>query len=159
MAKTFNNTAIAERLIKENIDPRDHDAYFAWCEEWDIFPPQYDVIDAWVQLKLDNAEVGDGVTIIGWTDKHPATIVARTAKTMTVQHDKATQLHKAADLAPHAGGFACHFAEQHKQRWDIEPDPEGATQTLRLTKKGWRTQGATKNDVGYGRTKFHDYNF
>lgn len=111
------------------------------------------------QIAIDRLQVGDGVALRGYTDIEPATIIARTAKTMTVQHDAATPLHQMADLDPHPGGFACHFANQHAQRWDITPDPNGRIEKIFLTKKGWRRRGSTRNDVSAGRRKFHDYNF
>jgi hypothetical protein len=42
--------------------------------------------------KILNANADDAATINGWSDRNPATIVKRTAKTITVQRDNATNM-------------------------------------------------------------------
>ena len=111
------------------------------------------------QVAISRLQVGDGVALYSYSDVEPATIIARTAKTMTVQHDVATQLHQMADLDPHPGGFACHFANQSAQRWDIKPDPDGAEIVITRRKNGWGQKGSSTPNAGAGRRYFHDYNF
>lgn len=105
-------------------------------------------------IAFEGLTTGDRVTISGYTDRTVYTIIKRTAKTLTVQECKATALHTTAELAPQEGGFACHFADQHKQRWKVEDDDAGTVRTIKYgPKNGW------PRDVNVGDNYFHDYNF
>ena len=110
--------------------------------------------------EIDNLEVGDGVTIAGYTDQKCYTIVEKIGRTqMLVQEDTAKRLHEAGDLGPMVGGFACHFAEQHKQRWEVTPNPDGAIVKITRRGNGWGQKGSKTANVRAGRNYFYDYNF
>jgi hypothetical protein len=47
-----------------------------------------------VMPEILDAVADDAATINGWTDRHPATIVRRTATTLTVQRDRTSQMSK-----------------------------------------------------------------
>jgi hypothetical protein len=66
----------------------------------------------WI-VKAREFVVGDGATTCGWSDRHAGTVIARTAKTMKIQYDKATLLNgpdsgekDALKFSP--GGFVGH---------------------------------------------------
>lgn len=91
---------------------------------------------------LDNSqtpvpEVGMGVTRLGWTDRHPYTVVeVRTPKKIVVRADKAVRTDK--------NGLS------ESQTWEITPDPEGEEVTLTLRIDGkWRAVGEGKGGTGW----------
>lgn len=43
-------------------------------------------------INILDANAADAATINGWSDRYPATIVKRTAKTITVQRDRTEQM-------------------------------------------------------------------
>lgn len=103
--------------------------------------------------------VGDGATVSGWSDSEVHTVIARTAKTLTLQRDKATLLNPvgsgekdALQFAP--GGFVGHTSGV--QRYEYERDENGETCVARLTKRGWQVNGSR---VGSGRFEHYDFNF
>lgn len=120
---------------------------------------------------LDTAKVGDGATYKIHTDTQPMTIISRTAKSVTVQEDKATLLNgfnsgeaDALEFSP--GGFCGHTSG--RQRYTFEPNPEGAISkfTRRVLRDGsvtWKITGHRTNSPGCtlraGRSKHFDYNF
>ena len=102
---------------------------------------------------------GDGATVRGYSDADAYTVVARTAKTLTLQQDKQTLLNGTGSGAPDAlqfspGGFVGHTSG--RQRWECSPDASGRTVTARLTLKGWSADGKS---VGAGRRPHYDFNF
>lgn len=89
--------------------------------------------------------VGGGATILGWTDRHPGTVVSvsPSGKTAVVREDRAVRVDG-------NGMSDC-------QEYRYESDPQGCTWTARLTKRGWRAAGA---GVVFGRReKYHDFSF
>jgi len=121
--------------------------------------------------EFENAVVGDGATACGYSDNKAATIVARTAKTITIQYDKATILNgpnsgEADALVATPGGFCAHVSGT--QRWATERDENGSKDvySLRKTRTGakrWVLKGAGANQSGVslieGRSHYYDYNF
>lgn len=105
-------------------------------------------------------EVGDGVTMYLWSDAHACTVIARTAKTLTIQQDKAT-------LDPNfkpewiAGGFAAHCTNSDEQEWTYERDPNGEIIKCRWSEKHgrWQTGSDGSIKIGRGRHEHYDYNF
>lgn len=106
-----------------------------------------------VNVMMDNAvaakqpvpRVGDGATHVMWTDRHAYTVieVSASGKTVKVQRDKATR----------TDGRGMTDAQSYK----YEPDPQGAVRTVRLTKRGWRSNGEA---VLMGvRDEYYDYSF
>lgn len=121
--------------------------------------------------ELDTAKVGDGATFTLYTDSNAATIIARTATTITLQFDKAELLNgfdsgeeDALQFAP--GGFVGHTSG--RQRWAHERDPEG--RIVKVSRRVLRNGAVRWVQVGHGtrspgcsatagRHHFHDFNF
>lgn len=107
---------------------------------------------------LDEAEIGDGVTVHYYSDADAGTIIARTEKTLTIQMDKATLLN-GSELEFIPGGFAAHCSNQRIQKYSYERNLEGHIMKVTRRKNGeYKVQGST-NSVTEGRHKFYDYNF
>lgn len=116
----------------------------------------------------DRLQVGDGATYCGFSDKQAGTIIARTAKTITWQRDKATLLNSATSgekdaLTYTPGGFAGHM--EGKQRHSYERDESGIIRkfTLRSQTGRWMITGAKANgragQLIEGRHEHYDFNF
>ena len=91
--------------------------------------------------------VGMGVTVLGWTDRYPGTVilVSPSGKTINVQEDLAVRTD--------ANGMS------ESQEYAYSPDPHGRIWTFRLGKHGWR--GANKGPglrLGV-RERYYDYSF
>ena len=105
-----------------------------------------------------NAKVGDGATIVFWSDRHAGTIIKKTKSTITIQRDKAT-------LDPNfkpewiAGGFAGHCTNQDEQSYTYERNEKGKTYTIRWSKKYNRYGQPDNIRAIKGRREFYDYNF
>lgn len=130
-------------------------------------------------------EVGSGVSIHGYSDINPATVieVSPTGKRIKVRECSAKLLNGPDSGEPDAlkfsvGGFAAHVSGT--QRYDITENPEGIVTeySLRTVTREryidgkrqkvkvelWKRVGesvgnSTKSDLSEGRTKFYDYNF
>ena len=103
-------------------------------------------------------KVGDGVTINLWSDRHAATVIKVTAKTVTVRRDKATLN---PDFKPEfiPGGFAAHCTNQSEQRYTYEPDEKGEIRTFHWSDKFQRYGQPGNLTLSKGRHEFYDYNF
>lgn len=105
-------------------------------------------------------DIGDGVTMYLWSDAHACTVIAKTAKTLTIQRDKAS-------LDPNfkpewiPGGFAAHCTNAEDQEWTYEPDPNGEIIKCRWSEKRgrWQTGSDGSIRIGRGRHEYYDYNF
>lgn len=109
----------------------------------------------WESAKQPTPEVGMAATVLSYTDRHPATVIA-VGKVVTVQEDKA----KRTD----ANGMS------ECQSYDYARNPEGRVWHFRRLKDGWRevyqrpeTGRWCKADgaglgLGY-REKYHDFSF
>ena len=112
------------------------------------------------RIERYNVQVGDGVTICLYSDKHAGTVIKRTAKTITVQRDKAT-------LDPNfkpewiEGGFAGHCTNVHEQSYTYERDENGAITTYRWSDVYGRycSSGDQSIKIVNGRHEYYDYNF
>jgi len=91
-------------------------------------------------------KVGDGATILGWTDRHPATVVfvSPSGKTIHLQEDD----YKRTDSN---GMSEC-------QSYLFTPNPKAPVQVARLTPKGWKIVKGSRVSVGR-REKYHDFSF
>jgi|GEM_PF-668320 len=105
-----------------------------------------------------NAKVGDGATVIMWSDRHAGTIVKVTKSTITIQRDKATL---APDFKPEfiLGGFSAHCTNQGKQSYTYEPDERGTLTTIHWSRKYNRYGTPGNLTASRGRHEFYDYNF
>lgn len=99
-------------------------------------------------LEAAGPEVGDGVTMCFYTDRHACTVISRTAKTVTVQRDKARRVDE--------NGMS------DAQQYEYERDPHGATYVFSLRKNGtWRQRGDSERGsrLVLGRREYYDYSF
>ena len=105
-------------------------------------------------------EVGDGVTVRLYTDAHACTVIARTAKTMTVQRDKAT---KDPSFVPQwePGGFSAICTNNNEQKWNYQRDPQGEIIKCHWSevRGAWQAGEGGCLSVYRGRNEFYDYNF
>lgn len=106
----------------------------------------------------EDVKVGDGVTVHYWSDAEAYTVIARTAKSLTLRRCKAT-------LDPNfkpefiTGGFAAHCLNQCDQTYTYEEDENGAVVKAYYSKakRGFFVQKSLR--VTRGRHEFYDYNF
>jgi hypothetical protein len=105
--------------------------------------------------------VGEGATCHGWSDSRAYTVIAVTAKSVTLRRDKATLLNGIKSGAPDAlsfspGGFCGHTSGT--QRYEYAQDEAGSVVIARLHKHGrWMTPGNER--VTVGRHEHYDFNF
>lgn len=105
--------------------------------------------------------VGEGATCHGYSDARAYTVIAVTAKSVTLRRDKATLMNGVNSGAPDAlsfsaGGFCGHTSGT--QRYEYAQDEAGGTVTARLRKNGkWVTTGGER--VTTGRGEYYDFNF
>lgn len=102
---------------------------------------------------------------IGYSDVNPYEVVRRVSeKQLEIRAMKVERLHEHAELGFQPGGFFGHHAEQHKQRWKIEANPEAPIVKIRLSaakrKAGyWFDKWGSRYSLGNEPIKFYDYNF
>ena len=106
-----------------------------------------------------NPQIGDPCHWQIWTDVEPCTVVARTAKTVTVRVNK-TEVAKAPKMIP--GGFAAIVIEPAE--WRILDELDSRTMKFSLRKNGhWKAQFSNTREVGNvlrpGHRKHYDYGF
>ena len=91
-------------------------------------------------------KVGDGATLLSWTDRYPATViwVSPSGKTIHVQEDNAVRKDD--------NGMS------EDQSYEFSPNPEAPIRTARLTTKGWKVTRGPSVLIGH-RSKYHDYSF
>jgi hypothetical protein len=110
--------------------------------------------------KRFQVKVGDGVTLHLYSDSQAHTVIKRTAKTITIQRDKAT---RNPDFKPEfiSGGFSAHCTNQDEQTYTYESNPEGSITVCRWSERlGCYTTGGDQSIKIYnGRHEFYDYNF
>lgn len=123
-------------------------------------------------------EVGDGVSIHGYSDVHPYEVIKvnKSGKKVQIRTMK-------AELDPSwkpnfiPGGFSAHCDNQSEQKWIMESDEEGSVMEISLRNikcdpkynegiervSKWVPVGQAaelgKYPVSAGARKFHDYNF
>lgn len=136
------------KTLREQIN-HDYIRYDASWEEKDSALHQL-----WLDF-VNGMEVGDHASVKLWSDEEPCTVIRRTAKTITVRYDK-------AELDPNwkpewiPGGFSAICTNNSEQKWIITEDPNGSTETFRMTKRGWEHNGCRLTP---GWHKYYDYNF
>lgn len=91
-----------------------------------------------------NFSVGDGATIVGWSDRYAYTVIAvsPSGKTVTLQRDIAVR----AD---------CNGMSD-AQNYDYIANPDGEVRVARLGKRGFTSQN---QKVIPGRHEYYDYSF
>lgn len=91
-------------------------------------------------------EVGMGITILMWTDRHAGTItrVSPSGKTIWYQQDEATRTDD--------------HGMSESQEYEYKADTNAEVRSARLTKSGaWKDHG-TQIALGY-RNEYHDFSF
>lgn len=96
--------------------------------------------------------VGMGCTLLGWTDRHPATVIAVSSngRTIEIQEDTATRTDK--------NGMSEY------QTYEYSRNESGSKHTYTLRKNGaWVRQGEGLRNGSHlrmgERNKYHDYSF
>lgn len=89
------------------------------------------------------AQVGDGATVILWTDRYAGTVIKVTKCQIHVQRDHAER------VGP--------VVMSDSQDYTYTPDPEGAVYIFRKTKRGYKC-GSFGLCVGH-RDEYYDYCF
>jgi hypothetical protein len=107
-------------------------------------------------LKLGDAKVGNGATYCMYSDRIACTIIKVTAKTITLQEDKAIQL---TDPVIIPGGFAGHCINNNDIKYSYERDLMGSVKVARWSAKQQKYIVDGYAPVIAGRHKFYDYNF
>lgn len=161
-----DDKALCKEMVHDKVTPANSELYEKlWCEYWQQFGR--DNRRAVEQLERDiikeknrEVEVGDGVTVCLYTDRHAATVIARTKCTLTIQHDKATLKESfKPEFIP--GGFGAHCANNDEQEYDYERDENGQVEVFRWSEKYGRwCKGEDQSiKLTLGRHEFYDYNF
>jgi len=91
-------------------------------------------------------KVGDGATLLSWTDRFPATVVwvSPSGKTIHLQEDNAVRKD--------------NYGMSEVQQYEFSPNPEAPIQVARLTKKGWKVLKGKQVLIGH-RSRYYDYSF
>lgn len=133
-----------------------------YCEKYGrVFEEDIRMLERAIHRELNREiEVGDGVTMCLYSDAYACTVIAKTAKTITIQRDKAT---RDPNFKPEfiPGGFAAHCINQEDQRWTYERNQDGEiTRCYWSEKLGMYTTGGDRSiKIRLGRHEFYDYNF
>jgi hypothetical protein len=102
-------------------------------------------LDSWVQVHSAQPvpKIGEGATVILWTDRYAGTITKVSPCRIHVQRDIVVR--------EDTRGMS------ESQEYTYSPDPEGATYIFRKTKRGW-TCGSFGLLIGE-RDEYYDYSF
>ena len=153
--------ATVKRMVFENPTrtAENHDAL--WNKFWKEYgeAKHYEEKDLEWELHKElnrEIEVGDGVTEKLWSDAHACTVIARTAKTLTIQRDKATL---DPSFKPEWMGTYCTNSDD--QSWTYERNPNGEIIKCRWSEKygRWQTGSDGSIKIYRGRHEHYDYNF
>lgn len=159
----YDAKAKAEVLDVEGTDFSKHDAL--WRAFWDNYGlrtvRRIDELKDDLRRELNREiQVGDGATYCLWSDRYACTVVARTAKTLTLRRDKA-KLKDSWKPEFVVGGFSAHCTNNEEQEWEYEPDPDGELFKAHWSEKrgGWQSGSDGSCIVIRGRHEYYDYNF
>jgi len=163
-AQQESKTEYQEKYASENVkaDSRSNDWFNRW---WDDMGKNFnkeieETKRAIVKEQNREVEVGDGVTICLYSDRHAGTVIKRTPKTITVQRDKAT-LDPGFKPEFIPGGFCAHCTNSNEQKWTYVRDEKGAITVCRWSEKNGRFQFLEDGSgvIINGRHEYYDYNF
>ena len=88
-------------------------------------------------------EIGMAATILMHSDRYPATVIAKTPNTVTVQHDNFKRID--------SNGMS------ESQQYEYEQNLNGSIERFWVTKRGWR-RGHTALGLGW-REYYYDFSF
>lgn len=100
------------------------------------------------RMDWNTPQIGMGATLLFYTDRKPATVIAisKSGKTVTLQEDTATRIDE--------NGMS------DNQHYEYSPDPNGRIFKARQRKgKGWRVCGEGTGVTFGRREKYFDYSF
>lgn len=89
-------------------------------------------------------EIGMGATILGWSDRYPATIVKITNNQIHVQADHYKRVDK--------------NRASEDQEYEYIPNPEASIIVFRLTKRGFKSVSGYYLSIGE-RERYYDFTF
>lgn len=102
--------------------------------------------------RIKHVEVGMGCTILGWSDRYPATVIE-----VRNRDGKRPVVVIRRDRYEVTEGYSNAFTEN--QHWDITEDPEGRTHEVLFRKGAWRIRG-TDEAIRFGdRERYDDPSF
>lgn len=110
-----------------------------------------------VKERRREIEVGDGCTLVYFTDKEAYTVIRKTKTMIVMQRDRAI---KDPNFKPEwiPGGFSAHCLNNEDQKYTYERDEDGS-----VIKAYWHeSEGCYMHQgckVINGRHEFYDYNF
>ena len=120
---------------------------------------------------ISSLDIGQGVSVSGWTDVAAYTIIKKTPSTIYLCADKSILINR-EELKFHTGGFAAHCSNQEAQRYSYEQDPDGYVIKVTLRKwldddgkvrRKWKRAGTRCFEMGgsvyAGRRAYYDFNF
>lgn len=108
--------------------------------------------------RIDNVKIGDGITCHGYSDSHAYTIIAKTAKTITIQRDDAELDNWKPEIIP--GGFVGHCTNQASQKYTYKQNKDNPIDVLHADRKGFfHSNNDKKHFATIGRNEYYDYNF
>lgn len=158
-----------ERLVKEKVtDNPQHTSenhQIIWNKFWDehgwpLNQKKKELEDEYHKELNREIEVGDGVTMYLYSDRKAYTVIAKTAKTITIQRDKAI---RDPNFKPEwvPGGFSAICVNSNDQNWTYERNPDGEIIRCRWSEKNGRYQTGSDGSIaiGRGRHEYYDYNF
>lgn len=156
---------LIQREVYQNPDrtPENHDAL--WMKFFktygsDLYDKEKALERECYKERNREIEVGDGVTMYLYSDRRAYTVIAKTAKTITIQRDKAI---RDPNFKPEwvPGGFSAICTNCEDQKWTYECDPDGEIVRCRWSEKNGRYQTGSDGSIaiGCGRHEYYDYNF
>lgn len=126
-------------------------------ENWKSIRQRDIDLDNLVKQAHSELEVGDGVTVVLYSDRNAYTVIKRTPCTITIQRDNAIlDPNFKPDIIP--GGFLGRCINQDEQNYTYERNESGAKLTLHFSKKYGRFMYLDRA-ILIGRHEFYDYNF
>lgn len=140
-------------------DEEGKDANSAWQEQRERYHRKDELEDELLGAMHQAVKVGDGITLLLYSDRNAYTVINRTDKTLTIQRDKAT-LKEGWKPEYVPGGFSAICLNQDEQEWDYKPNKEGEIIKLHWSEKRKRWNAPRGySSVCLGRHEFYDYNF
>ena len=105
-----------------------------------------------------DVKVGDGVTVTLYTDRQAYTVIDRTAKSLTLQRDKAI---KDPNFKPEwvTGGFSAICLNSEEQDYTYEPNLDGEIVKAYYSKRKGSFYVDKYLRCSKGRHEYYDYNF
>ena len=94
------------------------------------------------------AKVGDGVSVVMWSDRRAATVIHKTAARITIQWDRSVVVKGST--------------QDGSAQYDYLPNPDGIVETYSLRKNGrWVRTGDSSTGcyLVTGRCEYHDPHF